>query len=52
MDKAVELELRVEPPEHPTIAYFEDLSAEAHAEELELESALSAVSKEFDFDEA
>ena len=55
VDKAVELARRVEDRaslEQRTASYFEDLSAEAHAAELELESALSAVSKEFNFDQA
>ena len=55
VDKAVELARRVEDRatlEHRTAAYFNDLQNEAQTEELELESALSAVSQEFDFDQA
>jgi len=37
--------------ERQTTAYFKGLSAEAAAEETELEAALSAASQEMDFDQ-
>jgi hypothetical protein len=54
VDKAVEIARRLDNRatlERQTTAYFKGLTAEAAAEETDLEEALSAASQEMDFDQ-